>query len=207
MTKPSSSSARALAGSSPRALGVEQLHRVELADGRAVRAFHVVGENLELGLAVGGRAAVEQHGLDRLLGVGLLRAARDLDLAEIGAGRLAVEHAADRLARAAAAPTWRTVVTISLVDRPVPMLAPNSSKSAPSASAHFELDPAVSRRGVEREDAAPSRLRRARSARGAPARRRRPAARLPRSFRRAPTVSVSGSANCSHTGCSASRSA
>jgi hypothetical protein len=28
------------------------LHRVELADGRAVRAFDVVGEDLELGLAL-----------------------------------------------------------------------------------------------------------------------------------------------------------
>ena len=65
------------------ALGVEQLHRVELSDGGAVRALHVVGEDFELGLAVRRRAAVEQHGLDRLLGVGLLSAARDLDLAEV----------------------------------------------------------------------------------------------------------------------------
>ena len=85
----------------PAAFGVEELHRVKLADRSAVGALHVVGENLKLGLAVGGRPAVEEHGFHRLLGVGLLRTARDLDLAEIGAGCLAVQHAAYDLARAA----------------------------------------------------------------------------------------------------------
>ena len=86
----------------PAAFGVEQLHRIEFANRRAVRALHVIGENLQLGLAVRGCAAVEQHGLDRLLGIGLLRSAGHFDLAEIGAGRLAAEYRAHNLPRAAA---------------------------------------------------------------------------------------------------------
>ena len=44
-----------------------------------MRALHVVGENLELGLQVHRRGAVEQQAAQGLLPVGLLREARDLD--------------------------------------------------------------------------------------------------------------------------------
>ena len=52
---------------------------VELADGRAVRAFHIVGIDLELWLRVGGGVVGEQQVLVRLLGVGLLRVRPDED--------------------------------------------------------------------------------------------------------------------------------
>src|SRR4051812_10746516 len=58
---------------------VEEGAAVELADGRAVGAFDVVGEDLELGLGVDRRAPGEEQALQRLLAVGLLGAARDLD--------------------------------------------------------------------------------------------------------------------------------
>ena len=63
--------------------GVKELLLVELADARAVRALHVVGVDLKFRFAIGGRAAVEQHRLDRLFAIGLLSAARHLDLAQI----------------------------------------------------------------------------------------------------------------------------
>ncbi len=53
---------------------IENGFLVQLADGRAVRAFHVVGVNLQLRLGVGRRVVGEQQILVRLLGVGLLRA-------------------------------------------------------------------------------------------------------------------------------------
>ena len=54
---------------------------VELADRRAVRALHVVGEDLELRLGVDGRAVGQQQRAVGLLGVGLLRVLPDDDLA------------------------------------------------------------------------------------------------------------------------------
>ena len=70
---------------------------VELANGCAVRALHVVGIDFQLGLGVGGRRAVEQHRLHRLRGIGLLRIARDQNLAQIAARRAVREDGAHRL--------------------------------------------------------------------------------------------------------------
>ena len=58
---------------------VEEGVAVELADGGAVGAFDVVGEDLELGLGVDRRGAREEQALQRLLAVRLLGVAGDLD--------------------------------------------------------------------------------------------------------------------------------
>src|SRR5690242_1801745 len=55
------------------ALEVEQRRLVEPADRRAVRALHVVGEDLELRLRVDLRLLGEEQGVVRLLPVRLLR--------------------------------------------------------------------------------------------------------------------------------------
>ena len=66
---------------------IEDRVLVELTDRRAVRALHVVGEDLELRLRVDLRIVGEQQRLVRLLGVGLLRVGPHDDLAvEDGAG-------------------------------------------------------------------------------------------------------------------------
>ena len=52
-----------------------------------MRAFDVVGEDFELGLGVDRRRAGEQQALERLLAIGLLRVARDLDPGGDRAGR------------------------------------------------------------------------------------------------------------------------
>ena len=72
---------------------VEQLALVELARGRAMRAFHVVGEDLELGLGVDLDVGRQQQIVVGLIGVGLLGVAPDHDLAGEHRVRLAVEHA------------------------------------------------------------------------------------------------------------------
>ena len=83
------SSACARAGRDAARLHVEQRARVEFADRRAVRALHVVGEDLQLGLQIHRRGALEQQPAQRLLAVGLLRIARDLDRGgEAGGGRV-----------------------------------------------------------------------------------------------------------------------
>ncbi len=51
---------------------VEQGFVTELPDGRAVRAFHVIGEDFQLRLGVNLRGRRKQEGLIGLLGVGLL---------------------------------------------------------------------------------------------------------------------------------------
>ena len=51
---------------------IENAFVVQLADGRAVRAFHVIGINLELRLGVGGRVVGQQQIFVGLLGVGFL---------------------------------------------------------------------------------------------------------------------------------------
>ena len=73
---------------------VEEGGRIELADGRAVAALHVVRVDLELRLGVDLGACGEQQVAARLARVGLLRARPDDDLA--------VEHAAATLAGDAA---------------------------------------------------------------------------------------------------------
>ena len=69
-----------------------------------MRALHVIGVDFELGLGVGGGAAREEHGFDRLFAIGQLGVPRNGDLAEIRAGGGAAEHVADDLARGAADP-------------------------------------------------------------------------------------------------------
>ena len=71
------------ASSSADAARAQVEHRVlvELADRRAVRALHVVGEDLELRLRVDLRVVGQQQRLVRLLRVGLLRVLADDDLA------------------------------------------------------------------------------------------------------------------------------
>src|SRR4051812_47686892 len=57
----------------PTALHVEERRLVQTTDGRAVRALHVVGEDLELRLRIDLRLLGEEQGVVRLLAVGLLR--------------------------------------------------------------------------------------------------------------------------------------
>ena len=68
---------------------------VQLADGRAVRAFHVVGVNFQLGLGVGGRVIGKQQVFVRLLGVGLLRDGVDEDPPVKNALRFVIENAVE----------------------------------------------------------------------------------------------------------------
>ena len=63
-------------------------------------AFHVIGVDFQLGLQIGRRGALQQQRLHRLHRIGLLRIARDRNLAEIGSRRPVIEHDADRLAAA-----------------------------------------------------------------------------------------------------------
>ena len=95
------SSASGLVGRDAAAFEVEERGPVELADGGAMRAFDVVGEDFELGLGVDRRGAGEQQALQRLLAVGLLRVAGDLDPGGDRAGRLVVGDRAPDLAAGA----------------------------------------------------------------------------------------------------------
>src|SRR3546814_5785243 len=61
-------------------------------------AFHVVGENLKLGLEVDGGRALHQQPFQRLLGVGLLRLPRNLDTRRNARRRLIRRHHPPRLA-------------------------------------------------------------------------------------------------------------
>ena len=72
---------RAASTSMPRALQVEHRVLVELPDRRAVRALHVVGEDLQLRLGVDLRVVGQEQRLVGLLRVGLLRVLADDDLA------------------------------------------------------------------------------------------------------------------------------
>ena len=67
-----------------------------------MRAFDIIGVDFEFGLGIGGRGAVEQHRLDRLGRVGVLRVARDRDLTQIAAGGASGEHRTDILPRGCA---------------------------------------------------------------------------------------------------------
>ena len=102
------SAALGLGSADAAAVEVEERLRVELADRRAMRAFHVVGEDLELGLGIDRRRALEQQPLQRLLAIGLLRVARDLDLAERDRRRLRPpSRAPDLAAGAVGRASWR----------------------------------------------------------------------------------------------------
>ena len=82
-------------------LHVEHRVFVELADRRAVRALHVVRENLELRLRVDLRVVREQQRLVRLLRVRLLRVLTDDDLAvEDRAGLAGQDALVELVARA-----------------------------------------------------------------------------------------------------------
>ncbi len=76
---------------------VEERARIERSDGGAVRAFHVVGIDLELRLAVGVRVSREQQVVVGLLRVGLLGARTHDDAAREYATRLVVEHTVEIL--------------------------------------------------------------------------------------------------------------
>src|SRR5205085_11971168 len=80
---------------------IEQLFLFELPDGRAVRTFHIVGENLKLWLCIYARLCREQQVLVRLLRVRLLRIAVDEDLAVEASARLAIKDALIKLAACA----------------------------------------------------------------------------------------------------------
>src|ERR1035438_3250576 len=60
---------------------VEHGFGIQLADGGAVRAAHVVGENLQFGLGIDHRLVGQHQVLVGLLGVGLLRVLADDDAA------------------------------------------------------------------------------------------------------------------------------
>ena len=70
---------------------------VQLADRRAVGAFHVVGVDLQLRLGVGGGVVGEQQVLVGLLGVGLLRDGPDEDATVEDALGFVVEDAVEIL--------------------------------------------------------------------------------------------------------------
>ena len=72
---------------------VEHRFFVELADGRAVRAAHIVGQNLQLGLGVDHRIFGKHQVLVGLLGVGLLRVLAHENLAVEHGARCAVQNA------------------------------------------------------------------------------------------------------------------
>ena len=73
--KASISICRASARRNAAAFEIEQRLLVEIADGRAVAAFDVVGQDFELGLGVDGGARAQQQVLVELMRVGLLRVA------------------------------------------------------------------------------------------------------------------------------------
>ena len=80
---------------------VEDRVVVHLADGRAVRALDVVGEDLELRVGVDLGILGQEQRLVRLLGVGLLRVGPDDDLAvEDGAGAVRQDALVDLAAAA-----------------------------------------------------------------------------------------------------------
>ena len=60
-------------------------------------AFHVIGIDFQLRLGIGCCAAIEQHGLDRLLGINALRIAGNIYLAQEAARGFAGQHAAHNL--------------------------------------------------------------------------------------------------------------
>ena len=90
---------------------VEDRLVVQLADRRAVRALHVVSEDLELRLGVDRRVVGQEQRAVRLLGVGLLRVLPDDDLA--------VEHRAGRAAQDALVDLVAAAVRLRVVDRRV----------------------------------------------------------------------------------------
>ncbi len=81
---------------------IEERRLVEVADGGAMAALDVVGEDLELGLGVDRGARAQQQVAVELMGVGLVGAGPDRDLAEEDAVGAVVDHALEDLARLAA---------------------------------------------------------------------------------------------------------
>ncbi len=65
-------------------------------------AFHVVGQDFELGLGIGRGAAAEQQVAVELLRVGFLRVGPDHDAAEKDAVGAIIDHTLEQLARGAA---------------------------------------------------------------------------------------------------------
>ena len=71
---------------------VEHLLRVQFANGRAVAALHIVGEDFEFRLGIDLRVRRQQQRLVHLVAVGLLRIRAHLDLALKHAARPAGQH-------------------------------------------------------------------------------------------------------------------
>ena len=88
-----------------------------------------------------------------LLAVGLLRPARHLDLAEIGADRLAAEHAADGLARRRAGRDMADGGDDLDRRKAGADVRREQLEIRAFVQRHVQLDAAVTRRGVEREHA------------------------------------------------------
>ena len=111
---------------------VEQQIVVERAGGRAVAALHVVGENLELGLAVGLGLVRQQQRMRRHHGVGLLRLRLHDDLALEHAAAFAVEHGLEHLAADAGAGCVIDDQRASACWRPFSSVAPRMPATVPS---------------------------------------------------------------------------
>ena len=92
---------------------IEQLLSIQFTHRRAMAAFDVVGENLQLRLGIDFGVGRQQQRLVHLVAVGLLRIARDLDLALEHAARPAGQHVLHRLAGRAAGAVWPTTVVKS----------------------------------------------------------------------------------------------
>ncbi|OMP13428.1 hypothetical protein COLO4_01707, partial [Corchorus olitorius] len=63
-----------------------------------MRRLDVVGIDFEFRAGIGGRRAIEQHGADRLFGIGAVGPALHRDAAEVGADRMARQRRAHDLA-------------------------------------------------------------------------------------------------------------
>ena len=126
---------------------IEELVRIELADRRAVAALHVVGEDLELRLAVDLGLRRQQQRLVHLIAVGLLRAARDLDLALKHAARPAGQDVLHRLPRGAVRRVVRDDGGEVGVLHAAQQLRAVQMQSAPGAGqARMDLGAAITRR-------------------------------------------------------------
>ena len=130
---------------------VEDRVRVELADRRAVRALHVVGEDLELRLGVDQGVARQQQVLVRLLRVGLLRVRPDDDLA-VEDRRARPRRGCPCRARGSlqCGFAWSIVVWLSTCCVPVPAKRPFSVHSAPSPS-RSDVEVVARERRAERD--------------------------------------------------------
>src|SRR5947209_16600774 len=117
---------------------VEQLLFFELADGRAVRALHVVVENLKLRLGVHARLRREQEILVALLGVRSVRALVDEDATVEDGARASVQYALVFLAARAVRPlVVNERVRIRVLTVADDVEAVNATRRALAVKLHF----------------------------------------------------------------------